>query len=332
MRFALAAIGLLAGCHAGSSTSAAIHAKPVEIAESDFRGTFNGATLYATVDAHDGIASGTCFYEDDGTDVPLRGAIDEHGVMMLQQVGDKGPVSSVTLTADATGAWTGTWKSADQSRSGTARLEPIARKPGDPVFVAARTIRQTRSDTRVPVVLGLADRAFEKKLDDALLAKASVRAPAGSWRVTTDYSVPLNERGYVSFEIISRYADHASDKSGGADGLTAAVDRQAIASTAADLIDVVKAKRLLVDMAERGYARCSTSLTDEHALDTIGAGVLTKTGVAIEHDTCDDHVHSPAWDELSFATLGSALRAGTAFEPFWNGYAVITRSDPRTTP
>ena len=275
-----------------------------DVAFADYRGTFHGANVYASFEARGGIASGTFFYEADGIDVPLRGGIDERGALVLSEMGDRGAISTVTLRSDASGAWSGTWESADASRTGPAKLEPIARTRGAEVFIATRHTRSNHIDVRAPVVLGLGDRVYEKKLDDALQSLAQTAATdVGAW-VTVDYLVPLNERGFLSIIVNARYAsevrcDGGAPCIGTASGLSAAVDDHAIMTSTWDVVDPVKARKLLV--ARRMGA----------------TGVLTRRGVSFLYDEVEDGVHAPAWDEISFDDLGGALRRGSAFEPLW---------------
>jgi hypothetical protein len=277
---------------------------PPDVAFADYRGTFHGAKVYASFESRGGVASGSCFYEADGLDVTLRGGVDERGVLTVYEMGEKGPVSTVTLTSDASGAWSGTWASADASRSGPVKLEPIARARGAEVFVATRHTRSDHIDVRTPVVLGLGDRAFEKKLDDALESLAQTAATdVGAW-VSVDYLVPLNERGFVSIIVSARYAaevrcDGSVPCIGTASGLSAAVDNRAIATSTWDVVDPVKAAKL--PAARRLSA----------------TGVLTRRGVSYLYDEIEDGVHAPAWDEISFDDVGGALRRGSAFEPLW---------------
>jgi hypothetical protein len=283
-------------------TSATLRAPDVTFA--DYRGTFHGANVYASFEARGGIAAGSFFYEADGLDVPLRGGIDEHGALVLTAMGDKGPISTVTLRSDPSGAWSGTWESADASRSGPAKLEPIAHAPGAEVFVATRHTRTDHIDVRTPVVLGLGDRTFEKKLDDALESLAQTAATdVGAW-ISVDYLVPLNERGFLSIIVNARYASEVKCDAnvvcvGTASGLSAAIDARAIATSVWDVVDPVKAKRL------PGARRLSA------------IGLLTRRGVSFQYDEVEDGVHAPAWDEISFEDLGGALRRGSAFEPLW---------------
>ena len=278
--------------------------KPPDVAFGDYRGSFHGANVYASFDAKGGVASGNMFYEADGIDVTLRGGIDEHGVLVFSEMGDHGPVATVTLTSDPSGAWSGTWSSADSSRSGPAKLEPIARTPGNEVFVATRHTRRGHVDVREPVVFGLGDRAFEKKLNDALATlTANAATDVGTW-VTVDYLVPFNERGFLSVIVTARYAsemrcDNGVSCIGTSNGLSAAVDAHALATDLWDVVDPVKAKPFVA----------------AHRLSSVG--VLTRRGVSFRYDEVEDGVHAPAWDEISFDDLGSALRRGSAFEPLW---------------
>lgn len=277
---------------------------PPDVVELDYRGEFHGAKLYVTFGSHGAVASGTCFYEADGAIVTLRGGFDEHGVLTLQEMGDKRPLSTVTLTSDPSGAWSGTWESADASRSGDAKLEPITRHRGEGVFVATRHAKPHEAiDARIPVVLGLADRAFERKLDGALEELTTQAAPSDiGTAVTVDYAVPLNERGFVSFAIDVRYASEVRCDGGlcigDASGLSAAVDAPALADDVWDLVDPVKAHRLIV----------SRKLA--------ATGVLTRRGVSFRYDELEAGVHASAWDEIPFDELGAALRH-SAFEPLW---------------
>jgi hypothetical protein len=359
MRWGLPTLVLLAACRShdvtrttSASTSSRASAAPAaaDIPQTDFRGTFNGAKVYVTLEVHDGLASGSCFYEAGGPDVPLRGATDAHGALTISEMDDdQADLSHVALVRDAGGAWSGTWKSTDLTRSGPAKLEPISRRAGAPAVVATRRVHKQslalcgwrgipvapcESDARVPVVLGLADRAFEKKLNDRLAAISSIRPPSNpvGLRVKIDFATPMNDRGFVSFEITARYLpEPACDKpgaacagvyayshaTGSAAGLTASVDAHAIATNVSDFVDVVKARQQLVDLVTSGFADCVTPVDAEQAFDRVGEGVLTSTGVAVLVDHCQNHVHGPTWRELSFATLGPALRGGSPFAPVW---------------
>ena len=290
---------------------------PKVVAEADYRGDFAGASVYATFEAHGTIASGTCFYDAYGTLVPLRGGIDERGDVMLEEMGESGPVSTIRLARDASGAWYGTWTSEDETRRGPARLEPLVRRAGEPVFVATRQVHvastaRCRSkwttscgtDARVPVVLGLADRAFERKLDERLLALATISPPAGVG-ASIDYDVPLNERGFVSFEIAARLGDGQSEKA----GLSAAVDDDAIASDLTAFVDVPKARGAL-DALVGGAC-------DGGALAHLHDAVLGERGVRVLVDGCDGG-RSQRWRELGFAKLAGALRAETPFDAAWS--------------
>ena len=301
---------------AQSTTLTSATMRAPDVAFADYRGTFHGANVYASFEARGGIASGSFFYEADGLDVPLRGGIDERGALVLGAFDDKGPISTVTLRSDPSGAWSGTWESSDASRSGVVKLEPIARSRGAEVFVATRHTRRDHIDVRVPVVLGLDDRAFEKRLDDMLQSLAqTAAADVGAW-VSVDYLVPLNERGFVSFIVTARYATEVRCEGGvpcigTASGLSAAVDSRAIATSVWDVVDPVKARRL--PAARRLDA-------SEHAPTAFGGsatGILTRRGVSFRYDEVEDGVHAPAWDEISFDDLGSALRRGSPFEPLW---------------
>jgi hypothetical protein len=279
---------------------------PATIPEADYRGTFNGANVYVTFGAHGTIASGFCFYDAFGADVPLRGAVDEHGVVMLQEMDEKGPASSITLERDGSGVWFGTWTSHDESRSGSARLEPLVRHAGEPVFVATRHVEVTRAgrcgatwnpapsacdvSARVPVVLGLTNRVFEHALNQKLASLADMRPPAGDGALI-DYEVPLNARGLVSFEISAHWRGPAAQEGNAAAGLTAAVDVGKIADDVDDFVDVPKAR------------------VDHDLLVHARGAVLTDTGVAI--------LDGSTWRDLAFTKLAGAMRAGTPFTSAW---------------
>jgi hypothetical protein len=286
-------------------TSATLVASmPPDVEFADYRGTFHGAKVYASFESRGGVASGSCFYEADGLDVTLRGGLDERGVLTFYEMGEKGPVSTVTLTSDPSGAWTGTWESGDASRSGVAKLEPITRTPDGEVFVATRHTRRDRVDVRAPVVLGLGDRVFEKRLNDALASLVQDAAEDVDTWVTVDYLVPLDERGFVSIIVNARYAnevrcDGGVSCIGTASALSAAVDARALARDVWDVVDPAKAKPIIA-------ARHLSSV-----------GLLTRRGVSFRYDEVEDGMHAPAWDEISFDDLGASLRRGSPFEPLW---------------
>ncbi len=287
-------------------TSAPIAARgitPPDLVEADYRGRFHGANVYVTFTSRGRVASGTCFYEADGRDVTLRGGFDDRGALVLEEMGDDGPVSVVTLTKGAGGAWSGTWESTDASRMGPAELEPIARRPGDAVFVATRHTKRAGVDVRTPVVLGLADRAFQRKLDGALVEMTDAIVPRGvPAAITVEYAVPLDERGLVSFVMTSRYASEIPCGGGlcigDATGLSAAVDARAIADDVWDVVDPVKARPFV--------ARRKLGAT----------GVLTRRGVAFRVDELEAGVLAPLWDEIPFDELGASLRH-SPFESLW---------------
>src|SRR6185312_17076250 len=190
-------------------------------------------------------------------------------------------------------------------RSGSARLEPLVRHAGEPVFVATRRAEipsATRCGSpwaassscevtaRVPVVLGLANRAFEHALDDRLASRADMRPPPGDGAVI-DYVVPLNAHGFVSFEISARWTGPAAHGGGQAAGLTAAVDAGEMADDVDDFVDVPKAR----DQAD--------VLAHAHG------AVLTDNGLAL--------LVGGRWRDLAFPKLEGAMRAGTPFSGAW---------------
>lgn len=294
------------------STSATIHAAASpDLEEADYRGTFHGANVYVTIESHGALASGSCFYETDGADVPLRGAIDERGVLTLEELDDRRAISTITLSGGANGVWTGTWKSADTSRAGLVRLERITRREGAPVLVATRHLERRAGDARVPVVLGLADRVFERKLNEELAASSKRASTA-----TFDYVVPLNEHGFVSFEITGKYLCDVGPCTEKRTGVTAAVDAHEVATDASALIDMVKARTLLVDVVKGGNDACAKMLDDDRALALVHSGILTQRGVSILYERCDEGSATRA-RELTFAELGPSLRSESAFAPAW---------------
>jgi hypothetical protein len=330
-----------------SASSASTAASPptiVDVAETDFEGMFNGAHVYATLQAHGGTVTGSCFYDAIGADIPLRGVIGEGASMTVSELGPSGPVSTIQLTRTDDGAWLGTWKSSD-GKFGAGALAPIAPREGDPVRVVTRRVHRSgtalcgtrmpskvacAADARVPVVLGLADRAFEQHLDERLAGLSAMSPPDNDagLRVRIDYKTPVNRGGIVSFEIEGHFLDEAScerkgapcngfftysSMTGRAASLTAAVDTHTMTSRLDDLIDTDKAHALLRAIAEHGQKGCVTNSDLDGETNVLTAGVLTETGVAIPYDLCTNHVHSVDWFELSFAKLGSARRRGSPF-------------------
>ncbi len=379
MRFVLVLGCLaLAGCRDASRTSAGLDAaiascvpSPVppstDIAETDFRGSFNGVPLWGTLEARGGSVSGSCFYESVGVDIPLRGSLEDNGAMALSEIGPHGPVSTITLTKGQGASWIGTWKKADGTKTGPARLQPIKRRTGEPVVVATRHVHKSslalcdwseaattkrgqfasvpaapcEQDARVPVVLGLDDRGFQKKLNRRLAEACDVAPPPNpvGLRIKIDYFVPLNERGFITFVVKGDYLSEAAcDRRAAegaecsgvyahshtlnvASGLTAAVDGRAIASSAADFMDVKRARSPLIATIRGGQDHCVTGPMEYDPLEGLPQGppaVLSPKGVSILYDNCAEHVHTYAWAEIPFARLRSALRAGSIFEPVWS--------------
>lgn len=304
-RVAILLVSGLFGCRGGDvSASAPPPAAPSAVREADYRGELAGAKVYATFGARGTIASGSCFYDSGGEEVPLMGALDERGVLLLEETSDHGPASTIRLARGDGGEWFGTWSSADESRSGIARFDPLVRAPGEPVFVAPRHVVSENVDARIPVVLGLADREFEKKLDARLAELAEARPPPGG-SVTVDYAVPLNERGVVSIEITTRRIVGRRTTSEAA-GLTAAVDAGVIGRDVTDFVDVPKARAAL----------------DEATPDCDGgdplpeSAVLTERGVDLLVGACG--ARAPGWHELAFAKVRAAMRQGTPFSLAWS--------------
>jgi hypothetical protein len=211
----------LASASTVSSASAPVaDAAPVkDLAETDYQGAFNGAKLYATFAASNGVVSGSLFYPAVGADISLEGTLD--GGLTLREVGKSGAVSTTTLAKDASGAFVGTWTST-AGKSGPAKLDPIARKAGEPALVVDRSVadksdalcnrsgkstpKPTAPCNRVgnaPVVLGLTDRAFQEKLDKRLLDAAKMTPPDNSvgLGVKVSWMATLNARGVLSIEL-----------------------------------------------------------------------------------------------------------------------------------
>jgi len=325
--------------------------KRVELAETDFRGTFNGAKLVATLRAKDGIVTGSCFYEAFGADIPLRGTAKDDGTLVVSEMKGDAAVSTVTLTRAADGTLSGTWST--PQKSGPATLTPVVHAPGGTIEVATRPHVETslaicgwngsrydredwlkdvpkgpcRRASKAPVVLGLADRAFEKRLNDALFTDAKMAAPNNADGVGVDvtYTLPLSERGILSVVFTAKFScgnvpdcsvDNWVDAHnwGASFGVTVAVDAGVIAKSPADFVDFSKVRPVVRGVLAAGFAQC-VSAGPEEGWSVQGA-VLGESGLSIEHDECVNHVHSDAWTLVPYAKLGPALKAGP-FEAAW---------------
>jgi hypothetical protein len=326
-------------------SASAAPATKVEFSETDFQGTFNGAKLVATIEAKNNKVSGTCFYESVGTDIPLDGAIAADGTITLSELKGSTAVSTTTLTRASDGTLSGTWKTSE--KSGPASLVPVSYTKGDKLAIATRLGDESslalcgkfadekpkaacRRKTKAPVVLGLTDRAFEKKLNDALagLAKMAVPANPEGIGVTVDYTVHLAARGILSVAFLGNYVCGTAVKECGVDGyvpehrwhetasLTAAVDASLIAKSYSDFVDFSKAAALIKPIVEGGFKRCVSSGPDD-PVDGVTGAVLTETGVSVEYDNCGNHVHADAWAPIPYAKLSAALKAGSPYESAW---------------
>lgn len=335
---------IVASASAAPSASAPAPPPKVEFAESDFRGTFSGAKLVATLEAKPGTIAGSCFYESVGIDIPLKGTIAEDGTITMSELKGETPVSTITLKRDPDGTLSGTWKSGE--KTGAATLAPVGYKPGDAITVATRFGDESslalcgdgggdkpkaacRRKTKAPVALGLADRAFEKKLNAALLDRAKMAPPANpeGIGVTTDYVVQLATHGVLSIVFVGNY-ECGAKKDCGVDAyvpghkwynttsLTAAVDKGIIAKSYSEFVDFSKVVPLIKPIVASGFKMCVTSGPD-NPLDGVTDAVLTERGVSWEHDNCGNHVHADAWDLIPYAKLGAALKPGSPFESAW---------------
>jgi hypothetical protein len=302
----------------------------------DVRGAFNGANLWGTLEALGGAVKGVCFYEKWGVDIPLEGSIDAKGRMVLSERGPSGPLSTITLKRVGERSWGGTWQKAGEASTGPAEIERIVRGAGEAVVVAKKRIHErTRElccspeapetspgvpgsapcevEAQVPFVLGLTDRAFQKSLNQELARMAKV-SPEGR-SLTVAYSIPMNERGFVSFAFEVNYLGGfvCGNTTSHLAGLTAAIDARVVARTAADYLDLKRAHAELRAIYQRGMKNCAA--WSDPAEDPVA--VLTADGILISYDNCANHVHADDWEKLPFRRVRSALRQ-SAFEAAWS--------------
>ncbi len=353
----LTACSRTAPAPAPSPSSGAVAVPPastptIEFGETDFRGTFNGAKLVATFDVKSGAASGSCFYESVGADIPLRGKVSDDGSLVLNELDGDKAVSTITLRRGADGTLSGTWSKGD--KSGPAALVPVTRKPAEPVVVVTRQEtdkslaicgwdgrRFGNGDTEkpsapcirrasVPVVFGLSDRPFQRSLNAALVAAAKMKAPDNpiGVGVVVSYAIAMNARGVLSIVLDGRFDCGPTNKDceldaylpghngGRSVGLTAAVDGASIARSPADFIDLAKARSTITPIIRSGFALCVTAGDEDPLQDVMGA-VLADDGVRVEHDSCANHVHSDAWAIIPYAKVKPALKADSPFAPAW---------------
>lgn len=316
----------------------------IEFGEKDFRGSFNGAKVVATFAAKSKTIDGTLFYESVGTDIPLHGTIADDGAITLSEMKGTTAISTTTLTRAADGTLSGTWKSGD--KSGPATLAPVAYKPGDPIVTVARHLDESslalcgkfadekpkapcRRKAKAPVVLGLADRAFEKKLNETLLERAKIPPPANpeGIGVSTDYRIDLAARGVLSVVFVGTY-ECVGGKDCGVDGyvpnhkwnemktLVAAVDVGTIAKSYKDYVDFTKARAVIAPIVASGFKMCVSSGPDD-PVDGVTDAVPSEKGLAFAYDNCGNHVHSDAWETIPYAKLSGALKSGTPYEKAW---------------
>jgi hypothetical protein len=233
-------------------------------------------------------------------------------------------------------------------------LTPVVHEPHGAVVVVTRKLRETsvaicgwngshytkatwltdkprapcRRSAKTPVVLGLADRAFEKTLNDTLASDAMMLPPNNpeGIGVDVDFAVSLAARGILSVVFTGQFvcgaiADCTIDgyadghDFGASSGLSVAVDAGVIAKSPAEYIDLARARDIIHPVLVAGQAHCAGPTRDD-AL-TVDGAVLEETGVSIEHDECVNHVHSHVWTLVPYAKLASALKNGSPFEAAW---------------
>jgi len=335
-----------ASASASASAAPSIAQAAIEFGETDFRGAFNGAKIVATLDARSKAIHGTLFYESVGTDIPLRGTIADDGTITLSEMKGETAISTTTLTRAADGTLSGTWKSGE--KSGPATLAPIAYKPDEPILTVARHVDESslalcgkfadekpkapcRRKARAPVVLGLADRAFEKKLNETLLERAKISPPANpeGIGVAVDYRIELAARGVLSIVFIGTF-ECGTVKDCGIDSyvpghkwnqlrtLVAAVDASAIAKDYKDYVDFTKTRAAIKPIVANGFKMCVSSGPDD-PVDGVVDAVPSEKGLAFAYDNCGNHVHSDAWETIPYAKLSGALKSGTPYEKAWSG-------------
>jgi hypothetical protein len=324
--------------------------KSRDVVETDFRVVFNGAPATATLVVRAGVATGKLFYDGIGVDIELVGTLDAAGRLTVNERVGAATVSTTMLFETAGRQWTGIWRKSDGSASGPATLKPVARSAGDPVAVATRHVHvrsekichsvtkpraPCRRDARIPVVLGLADRAFSKQVNDRLAALAAFDPPSNDTGlgVNVSYAVVLNERGFLSVTFNGEYQAELACEAKRADcegvyqythagnaatGVTVAVDRGEIASNATDYLTLggANARRELGAVVMRGVAKCVTA--PDKPLADISRALLTPLGVSILYDRCSMHVHEYRWDVVPYGRLRDALRTASPFAEVWS--------------
>ncbi len=334
-----AASALVATDAAPPGPTVTVVAAVTSLAESDFEGSFDGAKLFGTFEARDGVVSGSLFYERVGVDLPITGTFT-NGTLVLSELERGTAVSVVTLTRPQPGgAWVGSWKKA--AHEGPAVLRVIARAAGAPVVVATR-VDKTRSagcdgedvdgrpkrvhpptTVRVPVVLGLADRAFEHTLNDQLKALAhgvTAKCPLG---VDVTFRTPLDARGFLSVVFDTRYVSepdvgvYAWTHTGNvSSGVVVAIDRAHVGAME-EIVDTTKLGAVLSSKLLAANASCVTGPA-EHPLDLLETLVLTADGAEICYEACSNHAHAAECSKVTSAKLRPALRGDSVFAPLWS--------------
>lgn len=309
------------------------------LADRDFQGSFNGARVFGTLRVAGSAVEGTLFHQQSGVDIPVKGAL-RNGVLTLRELERGRSDRTVTLRSNGN-IWSGSWKNG--RRRGNAWIAFLQRRPGEPVVVATRTHRTTSSPcegqvsdggtrkvravttVRIPVVLGLANRTFERELDARLQADAeqfqAMTCPVG---VDVSFRVVLNTRGFFSVIFDERNVAgpgicvacetfHEND----AAGLTAAVDAGFIAHMR-DFVDPDRLGAALPHGMRDATEQCVAG--DQQPVDPVtllDAFVLTARGADYCYRWCVNHMSGSRCGRISYQRLRPALEPGSLFAPLW---------------
>lgn len=145
----------------------------------DYDGTIGPSQIYVQL-AKDGT-KGRYFYGKKSVFLSLEGSLAPDGTLDLRETSGGKPTGTFALKRNGVD-FTGNWQSADKKRELPVSLKAISRKPGSPVLLLTKVIKNTLKaserastdwvdastcdvDIEYFQVLGLSDRALQAKLD-----------------------------------------------------------------------------------------------------------------------------------------------------------------------
>jgi hypothetical protein len=319
MKRLLPLAALLFACRSPSVPRANVSSAPIVAApsppatiEGDYRGAFDGAELFASLDAcspeHE--VHGSLFYARIGVPIEVAGTCSDTELTLHERRGKK-DISTITLRFGGNG-WDGVWH--DDRRRGPAHIEALA-----DVTIARRRTRVTPPnaecpiDVDVPTPLGLVDRAFQRRLREELEKSATTNLDAVyicEQPAIVTYKVHRAGRDFLG--VVFTFAYNMGAPTWRSWALSVAIDRGVVAKHVDEIADAERTRDALRRVIDRSGWNPNMCVawedgTEDGSWNALagaeGAAVSTR-GLVVCRPVCVNHSHGYNCFDVPYSAIG----------------------------